>query len=86
MVFVRRLVCREARIAIEAISAVFYLYVGYLLIESHDALDSLLHPTFELSLYSLIIFLMFLEPLTVVIGHHLPQELQNALLIHSLYI
>ena len=60
--------------------------MGYLGVECHDALQCLLHAPFKLCSHGFILFLMFLKPFTVVVGHHLPQELQNAFLIHRLFV
>jgi hypothetical protein len=83
VILIRRLVWRETRITIEAISTIFDLQMSNLGIKTYNTLQSLSNTTLELSPYNLIFRLVLLKPGTVIIGHHLAQELQYPLGIHS---
>ena len=82
MVFIRRFVWRETRIAIETIGAVLDCQMHHFLIEAADTLQRLSHTPLELLSNGLIFRLMRLKPSPIVVGHHLTEKSKYSFCIH----
>ena len=78
MAFVGRLVGREAGVAVEAVDTVFHLHMGYLVIELGDGGDGLGNAVVKVFAHGFVFGTMRLEPLAVVVGGYLAQEIEDS--------
>ena len=82
MVLVGRLVGREARVAVEAICGVLDRHRCHLRVEVGNSTDGLRHALFKLAACLVVVGSMLLEPSTIVVSHHSPQERKDFMTIH----